>query len=58
MAEQLKPCNIFHTPKDLDELQNWIKLHPDSDRGGLMTVMGMTWNLCAKLTSEEVTDEN
>ncbi len=58
MAEQLTPCNIFHTPKDLKELHNWIKQHPDSDRGGLVTVMGMTWNLCAKLTSEKVTDEN
>jgi hypothetical protein len=42
MADQLEPCNQFHTPEDLAELHKWIEARPVNDRGGMLTVMGMT----------------
>ena len=58
MADQLEPCNQFPTPEDLAELHKWIKVHPANKRGGMLTVMGMTWNFCAKITNEADTLSN
>ncbi len=60
MAERttLQPCTLFHTPKDMDELIERINVHPECDRVYLLTAAMMAWNLAAKLTSEEVIDEN
>jgi hypothetical protein len=53
---KLMPCGLFHTPKDLAEIDAWIALHPAEDRVHLMTAAYMTWNLCCKLT--EGNEEN
>jgi len=49
----LTPSNLFHTPSDQEELITWINNHPADSRATLVTVMGMTWNLAAKLVAEE-----
>lgn len=47
----LKPCDLFHTPSDMTELQDWIERHSPEDRAHLYTAAMMAWNLAAKLTS-------
>lgn len=49
---KLKSMGLFHTPQDVEELMNYVTALPDSDRNAAMVVMGMTWNLCARLTNE------
>lgn len=51
---KLDKMELFHTPKDTQELHNWIDRHPVEDRAHLYTVMGMTWNLIAAALDEEV----
>lgn len=50
---KLKSMGLFHTPQDVEELMNYVTSLPnDGERAIATTVMGMTWNLCAKLTNE------
>ena len=48
---KLKPAGLFHTPKSMDELMKWCEQLNGSERVVAMTVMGMTWNLCAELVN-------
>ena len=48
---EIEPCNLFHTPKDLKELENWIELHNPEERIHLYTAAYMAWNLAAKLST-------
>lgn len=42
---------LFATPDDTEALMKYVTSIPnDSERAIAITVMGMTWNLCAKLT--------
>lgn len=43
---------LFTTPKDWEQLQNWIELHPPEDRIHLYTAAFMAWNLATKLVNE------
>lgn len=40
---------LFYTPKNVEEIQNWIEAHPKDERAHLYTAMGMTWNFLAEL---------
>jgi len=44
----LKPMNLFHTPKDWDELMLWIESSASCDKAMLLTAAAMAWNLAAK----------
>ena len=55
-ANVLKPNGFFHTPKNWDEIEDWIESHPKEDRIHLYTAAIMTWNLAAKTINEETTD--
>jgi rubrerythrin len=49
------PVNtFFHTPKDADEIVQWIEKHPADQRAHLYTVMGMTWNFLAEQVNNSV----
>ena len=48
----IKPMNLFHTPEDWDELQLWINSIASCDRIIVLTAAAMSWNLAAKLTTE------
>lgn len=51
---QLTPVGLFHTPATSTELLDYINGLPAGDRTLAMTVMGMTWNLCAKIVNKPV----
>jgi hypothetical protein len=48
---------LFHEPETAQEIVDWIERLPGSDRPYAMTVFGMTWNLCAKLTAIKADNE-
>ncbi len=49
----LATMDLFATPDDVDALQAYIHMMNSSERMVALTVMGMTWNLCAKITQGE-----
>lgn len=53
----LQPMGLFHEPETAQEIVDWIERLPGSDRPYAMTVFGMTWNLCAKLTAIKADNE-
>ena len=57
MTEQttvlLQPVGIVHTPKDVDELQNYIAKFHGGEAIAAFTCAWTAWNLCAKLTNPE-----
>ena len=44
----IHPTNAFHTPKDWDELIDWVNRHDEKDRPHLLTAAAMGWNLACK----------
>jgi len=48
---RIKPEEMFHTPKDWEELMDWIMRHNPDDRAHLTTVAVMAWNLAARITN-------
>lgn len=57
MSEQstvlLQRVGIVHTPKDLEELENYINKFNSGERMVAFTCAYMAWNLAAKLTNPE-----
>ena len=49
----LQPVGIVHTPKDVDELQNYIARFHGGEAIVAFTCAWMAWNLAAKLTNPE-----
>lgn len=48
----LKPMGLFATPASTEDLMDYCRSFPAGpERVAAMTVMGMTWNLCASLTN-------
>lgn len=46
----LTPMGLFATPESVSALESYVISIPnDGERTIAITVMGMTWNLCAKL---------
>ncbi len=50
---RIKAEEMFHTPKDWDELMDWIERHNPEIRPRLITAALMAWNLAAKFTNAE-----
>ncbi len=50
----LKKMGMFATPDDVKALEHYVTktISNPSERVVAITVMGMTWNLCAELTKE------
>ena len=48
----IDPIPLFHTPKDWDEILQWINLHNNEDVPHLTTAAAMAWNLAATKTKE------
>ncbi len=47
----IEPMPIFNTPESQKDLLAYCESFPAGpQRVAVLTVMGMTWNLCAKLT--------
>ena len=55
---RIKSVELFHTPKNLDELIDWIERHSIEDRAHLWTVAGMTWNLAVSIANKEEKDND
>ena len=61
IMNNLQPNPLFHTPESTEELTQWCERLSGAERTVAMVAMGMTWNLCAKLTLDsaiEKEDEN
>lgn len=49
----LTPMGLFATPESVSDLEQYVTSIPNGgERVIAVTVMGMTWNLCAKLVAE------
>lgn len=49
----IKKVEIFHTPKDQEELVAWIDLHSSDERAHLWTAAMMAWNLAVQTVENE-----
>ena len=48
------PIDLFHTPEDWKELNEWVMKHSDyQERMHIMTSVYMTWNLACKIVNDE-----
>ena len=52
-AMKLDTMGLFATPESADTLMKYIEQFSGAEKVLALTVMGMTWNLCAKLTNDE-----
>ena len=43
-TKKAAPIGLFHTPKTLKELEDWVVAHKDPH---VTTAFGMTWNFMA-----------
>jgi hypothetical protein len=50
---KLEKNNMFYTPKSVEELMDYCERFCGSERVVAMTILGMTWNLCADITNVE-----
>lgn len=50
---KLKKQGLFATPDSTEALQEYVNKFNGSERVIAMTLLGMTWNLCAELTKED-----
>ena len=51
----IKPVGLFHTPENMQELQDWLAQFTGQEAVAVNTAAFMAWNLAAKLTTP--TDE-
>lgn len=47
-----KPCNIYATPKDIEDLQAYVNSFSGNQKTVAKTVMAMTWNLAHKMMAD------
>jgi hypothetical protein len=45
-------CDIFATPKDINDLQAYVDKFSGQEKIIAMTVMGMAWNLAHKMLAD------
>lgn len=48
----IKSLGLFHTPKDWEELMDWIHAHSKEEVAHLTTAAAMAWNLAAAVIEE------
>lgn len=53
----LKPNDMFHTPKDWEEISSWIELSPKEERHMLWIAAVMAWNLACSYVNEGEEDD-
>jgi len=49
----IKPCNLFHTPADMHELENYLDNFTGSEAIAARVSAMMAWNLACRLTTPE-----
>ena len=49
MSNPIKSVGMFHTPKDMGELEDWLSRLSGSERVVATTAAMMAWNLASKL---------
>ena len=54
----LQPVGLVHTPKDMDELQDYISKFHGGEAVAAFTCAWMAWNLACKLTNPEERSAN
>ena len=53
--QNITPCGMFATPKDMKALEDYCaRFTGPGERVIALTVMGMTWNLAAKVRAENI----
>lgn len=48
----IKPVGLFHTPENMQELQDWLAQFTGQEAAAVNTAAFMAWNLAAKLTAQ------
>ena len=48
---QISEHNLFRTPDNFKELEDWIERHTPEERIHLYTAAFMAWNLAARITN-------
>jgi phenylacetate-coenzyme A ligase PaaK-like adenylate-forming protein len=51
----MKPIGLFHTPKNMEELQKYLSLFNKNEATIANTCAWMAWNLACKIANEEKT---
>ena len=51
---KIKPCNLFHTPADMDELEQYLAKFSGGEAIAARVSAMIAWNLACKLTAPEV----
>jgi hypothetical protein len=54
MNNPITKCELFHTPDSMKELQDYIERFTGSERAIAYTIMGITWNLAAKVIDDDI----
>ena len=57
MLTPLKENPLFRTPKDHEDLHDYIERFNGVDKGVALAIMGMTWNLAVKLFNKAIENE-
>lgn len=52
MTKKIERIELFHTPKDWNELHAWLAGLSGSERAAALTAAFMAWNLAAKIIEE------
>jgi hypothetical protein len=52
IAVEFGYSGLFHTPKNMKEVQEWVELHSPEEKAHLYTVMFMTINFYSGLIAE------
>jgi hypothetical protein len=57
MKNPIGKVDLFHTPENMESLQNWIELHNGADKIHIYTAAMMAWNLASKLVDEAMEED-
>lgn len=49
----IAPSPMFHTPKDWDELMDWINRHSPDERAHITVAAVMAWNLACSIVNQD-----
>ena len=49
---RIEPINLFHTPTNITEVQDWIERHNPDERAHLYTSAMMTYNLMCNIHND------
>jgi len=52
--KRMNTVDLFHNPKSITEVEEWIERHNGSEKAHLYTASMMTWNLLVTMRNSQV----